>query len=55
MPLGLEPTADALRDVAPERLLDALSALDARMPSIERKIFAVSPGMPRAVSCRPSR
>jgi para-nitrobenzyl esterase len=36
MPLGLEPTADALRDVAPERLLDALSALDARMPSIER-------------------
>src|SRR6185436_7742416 len=35
-PLGLEPSAAALRDVAPERLLEAMSKLDIRMPAIER-------------------
>jgi para-nitrobenzyl esterase len=35
-PLGLEPSAAALADVEPDRLLAALSQLDARMPTIER-------------------
>ncbi|WP_252439056.1 carboxylesterase/lipase family protein [Pseudonocardia humida] len=33
-PLGLDPTAAALADVAPERLLDALAELDRRMPTM---------------------
>lgn len=35
-PLGLEPSAAALADVEPDRLLGALSRLDARMPTIGR-------------------
>ncbi|WP_222267981.1 carboxylesterase/lipase family protein [Modestobacter marinus] len=35
-PLGLEPRAAALADVAPERLLDALAQLDRRMPAMDR-------------------
>ncbi len=35
-PLGREPTASALADMAPQRLLDALSQLDVRMLSLHR-------------------
>lgn len=35
-PLGLEPSAAALADVEPDRLLAALRQLDARMPTIGR-------------------
>ena len=33
-PLGLDPTAAALADVPPERLLEALAELDGRMPTL---------------------
>ncbi|HLU53999.1 MAG TPA: carboxylesterase family protein [Pseudonocardia sp.] len=35
-PLGLAPSAAALADVDPQRLVDALGELDRRMPAIER-------------------
>ena len=35
-PLGLEPTAAALADIPPERLIGALAQLDRRMPTIDR-------------------
>jgi para-nitrobenzyl esterase len=35
-PLGLEPTVDALAEVAPQQLLGALAQLDQRMPGIDR-------------------